>query len=117
MIYSSRSMFVQSQLRGFSSVILSNYINCLYTLGKRFFVWKVIYQCSLIFLIISRISFKMHLQIQPDNFSLVTTVKLHVYILYVCMCIMCILLLVVKDENIFRNTRKMHITMETGLRF
>ena len=39
------------------SVILSKHIHCLYTLRIRFFVWKVIYQGSLIFTKISRISF------------------------------------------------------------
>ena len=59
-MYSSRSMFTQSQLRNFLSVILSKYINCLYTLGIRFFVWKVIYHGSLIFIKISRISFTIY---------------------------------------------------------
>ena len=50
----------------------------------RFFVWKVIYQGSLIFMIISRISFKMPFQIQPHGFSLVSTVKLQIASTYLC---------------------------------
>ena len=84
-IYSSRSVFVQSQPCSLSSVILSNYIHYLYTMEIPFFVWKVICQGSLFFIIIYRISFKVHFQIQPHNFSLVTTVKLHVYT-YVVWC-------------------------------
>lgn len=37
-IYSSPSMFAQSLLRSFSSVILLKYIHCLYTFRIRFFV-------------------------------------------------------------------------------
>ena len=50
----------------------------------RFFVWKVIYQGSLIFMIISRISFRMPFQIQPHSFSLVSTVKLQIASTYLC---------------------------------
>ena len=42
------------------SIILSKYIHCLYTLGIRFFVWKVIYQGSSIFIKISRISLTIY---------------------------------------------------------
>ena len=56
-------MFVQSQLRSFLSVILFKYNHCLYTLGMRFFVWKVIYQDSQIFVKIYRISFTVCLEI------------------------------------------------------
>ena len=37
--------------------IMSNYVHCLCTLWIRFFVWKVIYQGSLIFIKVSRIIF------------------------------------------------------------
>ena len=64
LICTSRSMFVQSQLCSFSSVNLWKCIHCLYVLGMRFFVWKVIIdQGSLIFTIPSRISFHVYSEI------------------------------------------------------
>ena len=62
-IYSSPSMFAKSQLRSFSSVIPSKYIHCLYTFGIPFFVWKVLYQGSFVFIKTSRISFTVSLKI------------------------------------------------------